>query len=95
MPFAGSRAGLAHPNRFEPVIRTTPEKPCLVCRDVRAEYCSEWQSVVVDDLSTLARMKIFPLERGSDWIQSVTLEAGGKLAPSRRVMVYLSPVPSL
>jgi hypothetical protein len=68
---------------------------CLVCRDVRTEYCSEWQSVVVDDLSTLARMKIFPLERGSDWMQSVTLEAGGKLPPSRRVMVYLSPVPSL
>jgi hypothetical protein len=59
----------------------------------RAEYCSEWQSVVVDDLSSLARVKILPLERGSDWMQSVTLEAGGKLPPSRRMMVYLSPVP--
>jgi hypothetical protein len=51
--------------------------------------------VVVDDLSALDRVKIFPLERGSDWMQSITLEAGGKLSPSRRVMVYLSPVPSL
>jgi hypothetical protein len=42
---------------------------------------------VVDDLSALARMKIFPLEWGSDWMQSVTIEAGGKLPPSRRVMV--------
>jgi hypothetical protein len=39
--------------------------------------------VVVDDLSALDRMKIFPLERGSDWMQSVTLEAGGKLSPSK------------
>jgi hypothetical protein len=36
--------------------------------------------VVVDDLPALDRMKIFPLERGSDWMQSVTLEAGGKLS---------------
>jgi hypothetical protein len=28
-----------------------------------------------------ARVKIFPLEWGSDWMQSITLEAGGQ-APS-------------
>ncbi len=73
----------------------TPGKPYLECQDVRAEYCSQWQSRRRDDLSALARMKIFPLELGSDCMLSVTLEAGGKLPPSRRVMVYLSPVPSL